>query len=228
MNNARPDIPKKFASRVRAAQTKVEQERCSVIGTEQNIEGDRRWIGEFEADPETFARKHYRNHGVDSYPVTTTITRSRERLEYNIRRHPVRIKRLAEAERVLMTVEAEVLSEVAAMRPARGRVPWPKSLPTMGRFRELRDETDRQREEQDRHEREAWERKQAIEDERSRIERERQNDVAIAEYHRQFALLPTEEQARQREASAKIIAMVEAGELSKADLFKAVMKRFGP
>lgn len=228
MKPARPDLPKRLAARVRRAQSKVEQERYSVLGTEQNIAGDQSWIDEFEADPEAFAAKHYRGHGVDSYPVTTTIARSRERLAYNIRRQPVRIERLAEAERALVAVEEEVLREVEAMRPTKGRVSWPKPLPSMKRFREMREEADRRWEERRQREEAAWAVKQAANDERRRIEQDRQNKIEIAEYRRQFALLPPEEQARQRDASQKIIDLVESGQVSTTDLFAAVMKKFGP
>lgn len=228
MKVSRPDLPKRLASRIRAAQGKVEQERHSVIGTERTIKDEQARVDEFEADPEAFARKYYRGHSVDSYPVTTTMARTRERLDYNIRRQPVRIERLAEAERNLATVEEEVLREVQAMRPSAGRVPWPAPLKPMKRFREALAEEHRRWEEQDRREREAYAIKEAAEDERGRIERERQNDLEIAEYHRRFALLSPEEQARQREASQRIIDLVESGKILKSDLFSAVMKRYGP
>jgi hypothetical protein len=224
----RPDLPKRLASRIRAAQSTVEQERFSVIGTERTISDEQARVAEFEADPEAFAGKYYRGHGVDSYPVTTTMARTRERLEYNVRRQPVRIERLAEAERTLATVEEEVLREVQAMRPSTGRVPWPPPLKPMKRFREARAEEERHWQERDRSEREAYAVKEAAEHERKQIEQERLNDLEIAEYHRQFALLPREEQARQRDASQKIIDLVESGKISKSDLFSAVMKRYGP
>lgn len=223
----RPDIPKRLASRIRAAQGKVEQERCSVISTEKLIASEQARVKEFESDPKAFAARYYRGHDVDSYPVTTTMERTRERLEYNIRRQPVRIERLAEAERNLVAVEEDVLREVQTMRPSSGRVPWPAPLKPMPRFRQAVAEEERRWQEKDRRDREAWAIKQAAEDERARIERERESEAEIAEYHRQFALLPTEEQARQQEASRKIIAMVESGEISKTDLFNAAMKRFG-
>lgn len=138
------------------------------------------------------------------------------------------IERLAEAERALVAVEEEILREVEAMRPTKGRVSWPKPLPTMKRFREMREEADRRWEEQRQREEAAWAVKQAANDERRRIEQDRQNEIEIAEYRRQFALLPPEEQARQRDASQKIIDLVESGQVSTTDLFGAVMKKFGP
>jgi hypothetical protein len=132
---ARPDIPKRLAARIRGAQERVRQKRISIVASEHNNRQSRTRVEAFECDPEAFAARYYRGHGVDSYPVQTTIARERERLEYHARRHDERISELAELEVALGATEAAVLSAVAAMRPSNGRISWPKPLAPFPAFR---------------------------------------------------------------------------------------------
>ena len=132
----RPPIPKRLAARIRGAQERVRQKRLSIVAAEYNYGNSERRVATFEADPNRFAERHYRGHAVDSYPVQTTIARERERIEYHERRHDERVRELAVLELELERVEDEVLRAVARMRPSRGRIPWPPPLPPFGKFRE--------------------------------------------------------------------------------------------
>lgn len=132
----RPLIPKRLAARVRGAQRRVTEARWSVLAGDLNEQQSERRLADFYSDPSGFARRYYGSHGVDSYPVQTTISREHERLDYNQRRKEARLAELAEAEVNLAEVEAAVLGEVAVMRPSKGRVQWPRSLPSFEQYRE--------------------------------------------------------------------------------------------
>lgn len=130
----RPPIPKRLASRIRAAQAKVLDARGWIEATAFNsLQDEARW-NEYARNPEAFARKYYPGHGVDSYPVQTNTSRIRAKLD----KLPARMERnqrdLEEADANLAKVEAEVLEEVSRMRPTSGRVPWPAPLEPYARF----------------------------------------------------------------------------------------------
>lgn len=127
----RPNIPKSLAARIRAASEKVKSARSSIVYGDRAIIQSRERISDYEADPQGFADRFYSGHDWDSYPVQTTISRERERLDRNERRVPERIKELAEAEANLEAVEEAVLLRVINMRESSGRVPWPKSPPSL-------------------------------------------------------------------------------------------------
>lgn len=133
--NTHPDVPKRLASRIRAAQERVRQKRLAVAGSEHTLRRSLERVAEFERDPEAFAARYYRGHGADSYPVQTTIARERERIEYHEGRKPKRVEELYELERELQSVEEEVLREVSRMQPSKGRVPWPPALPAFAAFK---------------------------------------------------------------------------------------------
>lgn len=130
-----PDLPKRLASRIRAAHARLLSARCDIIHYELCIAQESTRIAEFERDPILFAKKYYRNHAVDSYPVQTTISRSRENLEFRERRFPEKKKSLEDAEKELIGVTKIVISEVIALRPSSGRIPWPKNVPSLEELR---------------------------------------------------------------------------------------------
>lgn len=124
----KPDLPKRLAARIRGAQTKVESARGWIEATEFNaVQDEARWE-EYARNPEEFARKYYHPHGVNSYPVTTTVARLREKLDALPRKRERNRAELAEADANLAMVEQEVLREVRDMRQKPGRVPWPPPL----------------------------------------------------------------------------------------------------
>ncbi|MEF3134629.1 hypothetical protein OS035_24540 [Rhizobium sp. 268] len=173
----KPDIPKRLAARIRAAQTRLEDCCNSVSGSDFNHRQAADELAEYDANPEAYARKNYGNHGIDSYPVTTRISRLREKVAYHSTRGDVRKQRIADAVAELEMVEAEVLAEVSGMRPTSGRVPWPKTIPAAEQLlRDHRKELD-DLAERVRLEHEARKIAQAeedrIEEERDRIRREK-------------------------------------------------------
>lgn len=129
----KPDVPKRLASKIRAAQYAVTDARNSILHDQQRSQQSKARLDEYNADPDAFAARYYRNvaGGKDSYPVTTTIQREQEQLNYRTRRLPERIASLSALDQHLTDVEAAVLSEVTAMTMTSGRVPWPRPLPSL-------------------------------------------------------------------------------------------------
>lgn len=84
----RPEVPKRLASRIRAAQERVLQKRLAVAASEHTLRRSLERVAEYERSPEAFAARYYRGHDADSYPVQTTIARERERIEYHEDRKP--------------------------------------------------------------------------------------------------------------------------------------------
>lgn len=173
-----PDVPKRLASRIRAAQERVRQKRLAVATSEHTLRRSLERVAEFERDPEAFAAHYYRGHGADSYPVRTTIARERERIEYHEDRKPKRLEELAELERELQRVEKEVLREVACMQPSKGRVPWPPALPAFAAFKAAFDADERRQDRADAAERERFFKKRE-EDDRDRIEKKIREEAEI-------------------------------------------------
>lgn len=132
----KPEIPKRLAARIRAAQQKVRQARLAIKADEFNGRQIRSRLDSFDRDPDAFASRHYGRHGVDSYPVQTNISRNRERMCYIDSKRTQRVVDLAQAEANLEAVETAVLAEVSLMRPTAGRVPWPRKLPTFANYQE--------------------------------------------------------------------------------------------
>lgn len=217
---ARPDIPKRLAARIRGAQERVRQKRLSIVGAEYNYANSTKRLAEFEGDPHGFAERHYRGHGVDSYPVQTTIDRERERIGYHERRRDERIRELAELESELMRIEEQVLVEVAHMRPTSGRVPWPRQLPPFKKFRE-------QFEAEMRREDERWRAQRAKDDaefERLMAEEEaRLEEQSEREYERlrkDIAAMSATEYAHFRAWADYIVDGLRSGSLTMGDILK--------
>ena len=178
----RPDLPKRLAARIRAAQERVRQKRLSIVYAEKNYEQSRARVDDYERDPEGFAARYYRNHTWDSYPVQTNVATNRERNQYHERRRDERLSELAELESELLRIEEQVLAEVTRMRPTPGRVPWPRRLPPFAKFREQ------------------FEREMQKEDERWRAERARDD----AEFERMIAEEEAEIEDERRRGDAQL------------------------
>lgn len=130
---AKPDLPKRLASRIRGAQRAVEKARFEIWIDGDGLAQKLARIAEFEGNPVGFAERHYRGNGPDSYPVQTNIERARESVQRKINRQAPQAAALRAADGRLVAVEAEVLAEVTAMKPSPGRVPWPKPLKSIER-----------------------------------------------------------------------------------------------
>lgn len=130
---SKPDIPKRLAARIRAAQAKVKDKREYLVLTHQGILSAASELAGFDSDPKAYALDRYGAlHGVDSYPVQTRVGRLREAADRRQTRIPDIEMEIIAAERDLERVEEEVFREVSVMRPSTGRVAWPKPL---GKFR---------------------------------------------------------------------------------------------
>ncbi|KTC62380.1 MULTISPECIES: hypothetical protein [Pseudomonas syringae group] len=125
----KPALPKRLESKVRTALAKVRSVRDSIVHGEIKLSEEQAVVDDFDSDPVAFAAKNYPRHDVESYPVQTHISRKRESVEYQRKRKPERWIELEEAEANLARIEAEVLAEVASMRPSAGRLPYPSPLP---------------------------------------------------------------------------------------------------
>jgi hypothetical protein len=223
-NSNRPDIPKRFAARIRAAQERVKQARESIAIGEYNIAQSRKRLAEFDGDPDAFASRHYGANSVDSYPVQTTINREGERLAYNERRRIERISELAEMEAALRRVEEEVLAQVAKMRPTPGRVRWPSQLPSFQQYRcDFDHETERLRlqSEVDRAKNDA-EFELLVRQEERLFEESRQ--LQELERRAEFAALSPEDQEKVRDQGARIVADLKSGKITMQDILNAVAR----
>jgi hypothetical protein len=126
----KPDIPKAYASRVRASFGRVTSAREKLVHCRFRLKEQNKRVDAFEADPEGFSSKHYPRMSVDSHPVQTTIRRARE----DIARYHLSIKQgLADLKRAELEATAITLEAVGAartMRPTSGRVPFPSEPAT--------------------------------------------------------------------------------------------------
>lgn len=214
----RPDLPKRLAARIRGAQERVRQKRLSIVIAETNYAQSTERLAAFESDPEGFARRRYGANGVDSYPVQTTISRERERIDYHERRRDERIRELAELETALMRIEAEALVEVTRMRPTPGRVPWPRRLPSFGKFRDQFDAEMRRQDEAWRVERAAAdaEFERAVADEEARLDERSARDDD--EFRKRLASMSPADYARYRAWADHLSGELRSGAMSMADV----------
>lgn len=223
----RPQIPKRMAARIRGAQERVRQKRLSIVGAEYNYAQSTKRVGEFEADPEGFASRNYGRNGVDSYPVQTTISRERERIDYHERRRDERICELAELESELLRTEAQVLVEVMQMRPTPRRVPWPRRLPAFTKFREQFEEEMRREDERWRIQRAnddaEFERMIAEEEEALEEARERGDE----EHRRSLAGMTPAEYANYRAWADYFVEGLRSGSLTMSDILAQLSTKRG-
>lgn len=207
----KPDIPKRLASKIRAAQHELKEVLHYIAAADFNHRQNAPRLAEYDADPVAFARKHYPRHSVDSYPVQTNISRIREKEEYYASRQDIRKQRVKDRLRELQDVEDAVLAEVTAMRPSAGRVPWPDPLPSVDEMMaEHRAEEDRILE-QSRHDNII--RQQAI-DEDDRLEQEEireQQEINDAETRKMLTEMTPEQRQRWREMTQLVAEDIRSG-----------------
>lgn len=195
------------------------------MAREHNRASSQKWVDEFDADPAAFAARHYRGHDVLSYPVQTTIERAREKLEYYERKDGAKEAFLDEACANLIAVEKEVLQEVAAMRATAGRVPWPRDLPSFKAYRKEEAAQARRDEEQSRREHERWEAEEAVRERAHEAQMAIEEELEVAEYRRQFALLPPEVQAEEKRKSDWLLEKMRSHEINPLDVVLGLMKQ---
>lgn len=225
----RPDLPKRLSVTIRRVQEEVTSARYSILCDEKRIEQDGARIAEFEADPAAFAAKYYGRHDVDSYPVQTNISRSREDLEYRLYMRAGRQECLQRAEAELKNVVVQVLTEVMKMRPSRGRVLWPAPLPSFDVFRTITlrrwdrearaDEAWRAREQA------KYDRLQDAEDARAAEEAEREFQRARAEVQEMRARMSPEERQAEEVGSRALISALKAGTITFAEILAYLQSR---
>jgi hypothetical protein len=135
-NFRRPDLPKRLAAKIRAAHRRVVSARECIEHYQERIRQHSARQAEYDGDPVRFAQVHYAGHGVDSYPVQTTIARNSEALSYYSSHLPEKIVALATADGELNRTEIAVLDEVKQIRgTSQGRIPWPTPLVSIESFR---------------------------------------------------------------------------------------------
>ncbi|ATY34921.1 hypothetical protein [Sphingomonas psychrotolerans] len=225
---SRPDIPKRLAARIRAAQENVRQKRISIVYSEKNYEQSSARVADFEADPDAFSARYYGRHDRDSYPVVTNISTNRERNARHERRRDERIVELAELEARLMRVEAEVLVEVTRLRPTQGRVPWPRKLLAMKQFRADLDAQLRREDVQWRTERAAddalFEKLMAKEEARAAAESAREGE----RLPRDIAAMSPAECAAHRAWADYFMTGLKSGELTMSDVLDMLRRQRPP
>lgn len=134
--SSKPPIPKRFAAKIRGAQSKVTALRGRILSYEDRIRHESKRVAEYEADPVLFASKHYEGNSVDSYPVQTNIARSRDALIYHRAEVRRMVMELAESEENVRCIEESVGNEISHMKPSSGgRVCWPAPLASFDKFK---------------------------------------------------------------------------------------------
>lgn len=211
----KPLLPKRLASKIHAAQSRVESARYNIIYDDERIAQDEALIAEYEENPAQYASRYYGKNPYDSYPVQTNISRCREELERLLGRREARNQELVEAENNLKITELEVLNEVNFMRKGtKGRVPWPRPLRTLEKLRHI-ENLKTQRDERE------WKRKKAkelaeleaqilVEEEKAKLEEE----AAYLEWDEQVAKMSSHEREEMRENAKIILAALDSGKIT--------------
>lgn len=130
MSSRKPEIPKRLAGKIRNAQSKIRMLRDNLVHTHQMLFLAESELLEFRSNPETYAADRYPGLTVDSYPIVTRTSRLAEAVMRRKARIELFENELLGLEVQLSTIEAEVLDIVKTMRDSKGRVPWPKVLPS--------------------------------------------------------------------------------------------------
>lgn len=223
MSNSRPEIPKKLASKIIAAQNKVLSARQDIHYNEERITQDQKRLDEYRANPSAFAAKYYGNNPPDSYPVQTNIERCREGIEYRSSRRSRYNLELISAESNLSAVEQDVLEEVKAMRASAGRVPWPKDLPTFNVYiadlvadRLAQEEVWAAEQEKERLQFEEWLR---IEEQRIQAESDRDYAEAQEQLKETLSKLSEADKLALKQAMERLKDKIKSGEISIWEVF---------
>lgn len=211
----KPLLPKRLASKIYAAQAKVESARYNIIYDDESIAQDEERIAEYEENPVLFASRYYGTCSHDSYPVQTNISRCRDALERRLGRREERKRELLAAEKNLEITEIEVLNEVAAMRKGtKGRVPWPRSIRSLEKLRSI-EKLKAQRDERE------WKRKRALElaeleaqiqedEEKAKAEEE----AAHLEWDEELAKMSPREREEVRKYAQTVLAALDSGAIT--------------
>ncbi|MEQ5829391.1 hypothetical protein J3456_18770 [Sulfitobacter sp. NFXS29] len=222
MSLSKPDIPKKMAARIRAAQARVKDLRDNLVNCNKRRLQAKAELKAFNRDPKAYAFLHYGGKSVDSYPVQTRILRVTEEFEYRTRRIAELQKEIPDAEAALGAVEDSVLAEVGAMRMTSGRVPWPDDLPSIeGRVekglkkqqREINAEPARIA---------AYRARLEADSKREQEILDNQTEREDAAERRRFAALPPEQQAAERESNRMFLQVLKERGLAPKDLFSGL------
>jgi hypothetical protein len=218
-------LPKPLASRVRAAFRRISEARRQLVHNRHRLAEQIARLQDYESNPEAFAARNYHGLSVDSYPVQTTIRRTREDIEGRFEaikecRSDV-LRYEAEAERIVQ----EAIEAVGAMRPTSGRVPFPDA-PTSEHeieaeyaFRANENKIDSLR------------RMKEVEleiqnDEREFQERSRISDAQyVEELRRARASMTPEEIERSDSQIASVRAALQSGKLTVWDILKLMESR---
>ena len=226
---SRPDLPRRFAAKIRAAQERVLTVRRKVLYDEKCILDDANRLAEFQADAMAYADKYYPGHLPDSYPVATNIERCAESLKVRVSRRGSRASELANAEGALEALEAGIADEVARIRPSRGRTLWPSPLPSLEDYANKLEEARRR-------EYEAFSLARAHEQTRANLaseeadklfsdthERETQRSIAGL-LERDKGLDPMQKELERR-ANAELLALLKSERISFADILSVLRAR---
>jgi len=92
MRVKKPEIPKRLAARIRAAQAKLREAISFYVHDESDILAIQDELRRFDENPKLRADIRYPRQDVESYPVQTRIHRERERLERKLVGRPRRLK----------------------------------------------------------------------------------------------------------------------------------------
>ncbi len=218
----RPDLPKRLAAQIRAAQRRVADARESLSNNIRSRKQAELEVEEYDADPEAFAARYYPGKGVDSYPVMTRIERRREALAYYTGRFDHKVEMVLEAESELLELEQDILMQVLAMRLTKGREPWPKPL-SVHYISDIEAEVKAERE---RHARLFDERRRKLqleaelEDAALRKESDREADAANAEYDAWFRSQPPHIQERVRAQDQAVCDALREGRFTVFDILE--------
>ncbi|MGD9615685.1 MAG: hypothetical protein AB7H90_10100 [Alphaproteobacteria bacterium] len=225
----RPDIPKRLAATIRRVQEKITSDRQAILIYEKRIDQHKSRIAEYESDPREFATKYYSGHGVESYPVQTNISRNHSGIEYRQSQLVLHKENLRNAEAELEQVTARMLAEVANMRPSRGRVPWPKPLPTFERFRadtlKRWEREERAHEVRYARERAKYQRWEEYEDARLAKKYERESQQAAKEISEWLAQKSPEERQAIKDASEEFLESLKTGRITFAQVLEYLQNR---
>ena len=222
----RPQIPKRLAGKIRAAQAKVTEARYGIIHDDDRNAQDSARIAEYERNPAAFARTYYGNNSDDSYPVQTNISRCREGLKRRRARQSERIEALASAELNLKQVEDQVLLEVSRMKPGTpGRVPWPRRLRSLEKLRHVEalvnQRVEREYERQRSKDEAEFEAEVAEQERVARLE----EDAFHKQWQEQLAQMSPTERDEAKNAAKEIRDALRSGEMTAAQIIEHLRSR---
>lgn len=138
MKPGNQDIPKKLAAKLRASYSRVFSGRDKIAYIEAKGRDVLLELEAYELDPDTYAVLHFPSVPDPlAYPTVTRIERLRDWLDDGAPKIPGYHEELLDAEALMESVEAEVLTVLHGMRKnTPGRVPWPARPVTLQALRQ--------------------------------------------------------------------------------------------